>query len=792
MKTKFVKLGQGQLLLGAEAAAGVAEGLTAEQVAGSMAQAGGSGVSGPSPVGKFVGQAAEEGAKSQYNPAENLTGISQSVRNLKDFFVSNGFGLLEFDSYLADYFNAPNGPKHVEQNPKTAQIPTTTVEDLMELAVETKNNSVSADLKIIFNSIIDLFLKTLDFNTVKDVITAATKLDAKVPGSGLLQTIFNAIHGDIAGSNLIMLILPQEDMRIYNDIISRALGHKLAKVEEIVKSTEKSKLTLQKATEELGLVRGVQVAIESQQMRAIEEGLTKQLTGMFRHPVSAGAMSLARRAMMLLHVYSNIKDQFLGSVAPSTVPLRSKSSFISTKFVRLAQAPAVQYQPTASGSPALSSPSTKTPMGRPTNPEGLKNKLNSLNTPPNTACNVVTTSLLELNNYLIKGDENSFNRILPTVKSYVSALRVRVPSGTTPPNPSFIETAEYWLDQFTTTGSQSALFDPNDSKELIQDMTQNNKHAQRCVIVESQLKRAIENYDARKSNLYGGSDQGAGKLSTDVIEFGQAKKVPYNTAAQNIARLNDFKASVDDVIKLSTELYQLYAMTRSMPTASNLSPQQLANLKRELEAKIFNLQSQVEKWKAERVKVVSELATIKQTTKQKDIRLFGGSKIGKMLKMLADRGFGGYGMMGGVAQLNTLMAPLIQEQKDKIASIRNEMFSATSPEDQRAFQGQLQLAENELQELIAEGPNMLLQALEGKFDESKWSNAFASISNSKFIKTSKFNKEADERLEDYYNEEMDYSPYGTALEHPIENEGVLTEDIKPHKKSRYKKHKFQI
>jgi hypothetical protein len=773
MKTKFVKLSQA-------AAGAVVEGLSAAEIANVAGQVGGAGVQGPSPVAKFLGEAGEEAKKPQDVPFENFKGVSLEIETLKDDYESNGFSPEEFDSYLPDYFNLERTGRKVPENPKAKIIPPTKMVELMKMAKETAF-AANMELKSVFNAIIDLVIKNVNFNLVKDVIPAAAKLEAKARGMGIFQSLLNAIHGDVTGSTLLMFMLPEEDMRTYNSILARALGHKLSAAEEIRKSTDITKLTLQKATEELGLVRGIKVGLESQSINAIEENFTKQLTGLIRDvPVVRELMSLARQTMMLYHVYSNIKDQFLGSVAPSTVPARTTASVEKeSKFVRLAQAKPIQFPTrTPTTNPA------QTPMGRPTNEQNLNTILTRQNTPPSPPTNTLVKQLLEMNKSIIDGNSGVFARLKAAIPGTISAVPASYAA--------LLDTARYWYDQFTTTGSETALYDPNDIKELVQGLTNNSKESEKFYILSENLKKAAENYDKRKASLYGGGDEGAGKLTTDVMEFGQAKKVPFNTVSQNLQRLNEFKTSVENCIQLATELQAQFAIVRTLPPPANLSAQQRANLLRNADNKLFGYKSQLEKWKAEKVKVVSELATIKQTTKQKEIRFFGGSEIGKKLKMLADRGFGGYGMMGGVAQLNTLMAPLIQEQKDKIASITNEMSSATSPEDQRAFQGQLQLAKNELQELLAEGPNMLLQALEGKFDDSKWSNAFASVSNSKFIKTSKFNKEADERLEDYYNEEMDYSPYGTALEHPLENEGVLTEDIKPHKKSRYKKHKFQI
>ena len=57
-------------------------------------------------------------------------------------------------------------------------------------------------------------------------------------------------------------------------------------------------------------------------------------------------------------------------------------------------------------------------------------------------------------------------------------------------------------------------------------------------------------------------------------------------------------------------------------------------------------------------------------------------------------------------------------------------------------------------------------------------------SNSKFIKLAETElKEADKELEDYYN--SFYSPYGTILEHPEENRNKTTDEVEPHKVSKF-------
>jgi hypothetical protein len=70
----------------------------------------------------------------------------------------------------------------------------------------------------------------------------------------------------------------------------------------------------------------------------------------------------------------------------------------------------------------------------------------------------------------------------------------------------------------------------------------------------------------------------------------------------------------------------------------------------------------------------------------------------------------------------------------------------------------------------------------------------SSSSKSKFILASKFVKEADEEIENYYNElfeDTEDSPeYGTALEHPQQTRNILTKDIPKHKHKKSSKYKL--
>jgi hypothetical protein len=143
----------------------------------------------------------------------------------------------------------------------------------------------------------------------------------------------------------------------------------------------------------------------------------------------------------------------------------------------------------------------------------------------------------------------------------------------------------------------------------------------------------------------------------------------------------------------------------------------------------------------------------------------------------------------------------IATQEEKIQKLQAALPTAGSPEERMALEGQLQNANIE-KELLK---NRLFQqtndALQGKFDPSFYTDAMSSpgisrssSSKSKFILASKFVKEADEEIENYYNElfeDTEDSPeYGTALEHPQQTRNILTKDIPKHKHKKSSKYKL--
>jgi hypothetical protein len=188
--------------------------------------------------------------------------------------------------------------------------------------------------------------------------------------------------------------------------------------------------------------------------------------------------------------------------------------------------------------------------------------------------------------------------------------------------------------------------------------------------------------------------------------------------------------------------------------------------------------------------------------KQRNERFMGGGQLAAELAGLAASSKGtAYGLGAGIGELNRLMDSQISTQEDKIQKLQQALSTASSPEERMALEGQLKNSEIE-KELLK---NKLFQqtndALQGKFDPSFYTDAMSSPgisrssnSNSKYVLASKFIKESDAVIEDYYNnlfEESEGSPeYGTALEHPKETRNTLTKDIPKHKHNKSSKYKL--
>ena len=133
-----------------------------------------------------------------------------------------------------------------------------------------------------------------------------------------------------------------------------------------------------------------------------------------------------------------------------------------------------------------------------------------------------------------------------------------------------------------------------------------------------------------------------------------------------------------------------------------------------------------------------------------------------------EKQFGNYGVM---PSLQTVQS----NPKRMIASLRAQL--------QKVF-ANIQTMEKIYYQILQNPTDLggIMQGLRRSF-----SDKFIKVAKFEKVEDSKLVKKSDEYLEKYYNEEMDYAPYGTALEHPEENRNKLTDEIKVHSSSKFKK-----
>ena len=89
--------------------------------------------------------------------------------------------------------------------------------------------------------------------------------------------------------------------------------------------------------------------------------------------------------------------------------------------------------------------------------------------------------------------------------------------------------------------------------------------------------------------------------------------------------------------------------------------------------------------------------------------------------------------------------------------------------------------------MILQNPTDLGGIMQGLGRRNGSDNKFIKIAKFKKVMDSEKDKLADEELENYINNEMDYAPYGTVLEHPQENRNKLIDEIKVHSSNKFKK-----
>jgi hypothetical protein len=373
-------------------------------------------------------------------------------------------------------------------------------------------------------------------------------------------------------------------------------------------------------------------------------------------------------------------------------------------------------------------------------------------------------------------------------------------------NSAFIELAESYLtlldanQPITDTSVETA--DSMAAPETIQQLAPNKEQGEKLKVALQRYEEAKKTYNNIKSSIYG--EPGSSMIAGNAKELGQTKLVPYKSPEQVKAKIKSAQESINSARAYNKIVQSVLNGWITTPAASfsGRPAEQVEAIKTRLKAVVHTYDLELEKFKADAFELKSEAITVEQTMKQRNERYMGGGQLAAELAGLAASSKGtAYGLAGVVAELNRLMDSQIATQEEKIQKLQAALSSAGSPEERMALEGQLQNANIE-KELLK---NRLFQqtndSLHGKFDPSFYTDAMSSpgisrssSNKSKFVLASKFVKEADEEIENYYNElfeDTEDSPeYGTALEHPQQTRNILTKDIPKHKHKKSSKYKL--
>lgn len=775
MKYKYVKIALVQAiaapLIGA-AVEGTAEAAALSQIKNIL-----SGETGKDMFEEAVSHFKDKAKQEQFQGAEDFSIFAAEIESLKNAYMSSGFAAKEFDSYFAEYFKLEN-PRGLLLNPKVSKIDIRKRIELMKQAVDDAAAS-SLPLRKVFNAYLAFYSKTMNLALAKDVVKRAIKLENEVSGVGILDSLFNAMSGNVSETSLMMALLgTPELMREYTEIIAQATGHKLAPVELYRRDAEMAKNILDNQIIVNGLTRGLQNAIESINIRQQAAAALKDLNNIYGNTTSFSGFF--RNIYYYLWMGDNLAVEGSASLIPSNQGLKPSLFKLSSKNNKIVTA-------------------ATTVILNPTQAESeLKQKF---------ADSLTRTQAVFRGNYQAEAA-----KLIDTIKrlyiyrktNNLSAFNSLRPSATTilnqrgfknTHNSAFIELAESYLtlldanQPITDTSVETA--DSMAAPETVEKLAPNKEQGEKFKIALQRYEEAKKTYNNLKSSIYG--EPGASMMAGNAKELGQTKLVPYKSPEQVKAKILSAQESIKSAKAYNKIVQSVLNAWISTPAASfsGRPPDQVEAIKTRLKSVAHIFQLELEKFAADAFELKSEAITVEETMKQRNERYMGGSQLAAELSGLAASAKGtAYGLAGGVSELNRLLDSQIATQDVKIQKLQAALSSASSPEERMALEGQLKNADNE--RVLLE--NKLFQqtndALQGKFDPSFYMDAMSSpgitrssSNKSKFVISSKYIKEADERLEDYYNEEMEYSPYGSALEHPIENEGVLTEDIKPHKKS---------
>jgi hypothetical protein len=788
MKYKYVKIATPVTpvvapLIGA-AVEGSAEAAALSQIKNIL-----SGESGKDMFGEAVSHFKDKAKQEQFQGAEDFSNFAAEIENLKNAYMSSGFSAKEFDSYFAEYFKLEN-PRGLLLNPKVANI---SPDKRVEIMKQAKDDAASSSLPLrkVFNATLMLYAKTRNLALTKDILKRAVKLENEVSGVGILDSLFNAMAGNVSETSLMMALLgTPESMREYSEIIAQATGHKLAPVELYRRDIEVAKNILDSAIIEHGLARGLQNGIESVAVRQQAAENEKILNNIFRNTTSFSGFF--RNIYYMLWMGDNVAVESSAAFIPSNAGLKPDllGKFkISSKYNRVVTAATVltTSQIESNLNQEFASSLTRTQSVFRGNYQAEAGKLIDI--------------IKRL--HVARSTRNipAFNTLRPTANTILNTRGFKNTH-----NSAFIELAESYLtlldagQPITTSAVEEA--DALAAPETIEQLAPNKEQGEKFKVALQRYDEAKKTYNNVKNSIYG--DPGASMIAGNAKELGQTKLVPYKSPEQVKAKIESAQESIKSARAYNKIIQSVLSSWTSTPAASfsGKSPEQVEAIKTRLKFVIHTYEVELEKFKADAFELKSEALTVEQTMKQRNERFMGGGQLAAELAGLAASSKGSaYGLAGGVAELNRLMDSQIATQEEKIVKLQQALSTAGSPEERMALEGQLKNADIE-KELLK---NKLFQqtndALQGKFDPSFYTDAMSSPgisrssnSNSKYVLASKFIKESDAVIEDYYNqlfeESKDSPEYGTALEHPKETRNIPTKDIPKHKHKKDSKYKL--
>lgn len=738
---------------------------------------------------KAVSHFKEKAKQEQFQGAEDLSNMGNEIESLKNAYMSSGFSAKEFDSYFPEYFKLEN-PGGLQKNPKVSNM---SIDNVINLMKQAKDDAAASSLPLrkVFEAELMLYAKTRNLNLAKDVIKRAIKLENEVAGVGILDSLFNAMRGNVSETSLMMALLgTPELMREYTEIIAQATGHKLAPVEIFRRDAEIAKSVLNNTIIEHGLARGLQNAIESISIRQQAAAAEKVLTNLFRNTTTL--TGFFRNIYYYLWMGDNIATEASADVIPANTGVKQQSLFkMSSSNSRVVTA-------------------ATTVVLNPTQAESeLKQKFaDSLtrtqavfrgNYQAEAASLIDTIKRL----YIARKTNNvaAFNTLRPTATAILNKRGFKNTH-----NSAFVELAESYLtlldanQPITDTSVETA--DSMATPETIEQLAPNKQQGEKFKVALQRYDEAKKTYNNIKSSIYG--EPGASMIAGNAKELGQTKLVPYKSPAQVKAKISSAQESIKSARAYNKIVQSVLNAWVTTPAASfsGRTPEQVEAIKTRLKFVIHTYELELEKFAADSFELKSEALTVEQTMKQRNERYMGGGALAAELAGLAASSKGtAYGLAGGVSELNRLMDSQIATQEEKMQKLQAALSTAATPEERMALEGQLKNAEIE-KELLK---NKLFQqtndALQGKFDPSFYTDAMSSpgisrssSNKSKFVLASKYIKEADAEIEEYYNElyeDSEDSPeYGTALEHPEETRDILTKDIPKHKHKKSSKYKL--